>query len=121
MSIEILAEPQSIAIRLTGWDGLLAGRRRLDIPAKAIAGAAAIPRDQVAPPRAVLTNMGSYLPGLLYYGRFGIGPAREFWAARRQPALVVINCRDWRYTRVVLGVPEPELAAGTVRLVIGGR
>jgi hypothetical protein len=121
MAIEVVGEPQAITIHLRGWDGLLAARRRLVVPAERIVAATVAPSREVRRPGVVLINTGSYLPGLLYYGRFGSGSAREFWAVRRQQSLVVIECRDWDYARVVLGVPDPEVVAGTVRLVAGGR
>ena len=121
MAIEVTAVPGSVTIRPRGGDGVLAARRRLEIPAERILDATVSPRAEVRRPAVSPVNLGSYLPGLLYYGRFGVGRAVEFWAVRRQERLVVIECRDWDYTRVVLGVPEPEAVAGTVRLVAGGR
>lgn len=124
MAVEVAAEPGVVTIHLRGWDWLLAARRQLQIPAAHIARVSTVPRRAAGLPgrgRGLLTNVGTYLPGLLYYGRFGAGGSREFWAVRRQPSLVVIECLDWRYARVVLGVSEPEQAAGTVRLVAGGR
>jgi hypothetical protein len=121
MAIEIAAEPRAVTIHLRGWDWVFAARRRLEIPAEHIAGAAVVPRDEVHRPAVSLASQGSFLPGVLHYGPFGRGPNREFWAVRRQERLVVIDCRGWGYARVVLGVPEPEMVAGTVRLVTGGR
>jgi len=121
MSIEIAAEPEAVTIHLRGWDRVFSARRRLEIPAQRILRASVVPRDEVRRPAVSLTSTGSYLPGVLLYGPFGRGSKREFWAVRRQTEVVVIECRGWDYARVVLGVPEPELVAGTVRLVAGGR
>lgn len=121
MAIEIAAEPGAVTVRLRGWDRVFSTRRRLEIPARCIAGATVIARAEIRRPVVSLTNTGAYLPGLLHYGPFGRGPNREFWAVRRQERLVVIECRGWSYARVVLGVPEPEMVAGTVRLVTGPR
>ncbi len=121
MAIEVAVEPGAVTVHLRGWDWVLAARCRLVIPAERIAGVTIAPRTEVHRPGVSLTNTGTYLPGLLYYGRFGMGPAREFWAVRCQERLVVIECRDWDYVRVVLGVPDPEVVAGTVRLVAGAR
>lgn len=121
MAIEIAAEPRAVTIHLRGWDWVFSARRRLEIPAWCIVGAAVIAREEIRRPVVSLTNTGTYLPGVLHYGPFGRGPNREFWAVRRQEWLVVIECRGWGYARVVLGVPDPEVVAGTVRLVAGAR
>ena len=120
MSIELTTEPGTVQVRLGGIEGVLALKRRLDIPAHLITAAEAI--DRRAIPRGQGTWLrapGTYIPGLIRHGSYGHAPHREFWAVFRPKRVLVVAIRDWEYTRVVLGVADPEVHASAITAAIG--
>jgi hypothetical protein len=120
MSIEITTEPQSLQVRLGGIEGVLALKRRLDIPTHLVTGAEAIDRKDI--PRGEGTWLrapGTYVPGLVRHGSYGRPPHREFWAVFRPRRVLVISVRDWEYTRVVLGIGDPEVHASAISAAAG--
>ena len=119
MSIEITTEPQNLAVRLGGIEGLLALKRRLDIPTHLVTRAEAIDRKDI--PRGEGTWLrapGTYVPGLVRHGSYGHAPHREFWAVFRPKRVLVLSIRDWEYTRVVLGIADPEVQASAISAAI---
>ena len=120
MSIEVTTEPQTVRVRVGGIEGLLALKRNLDIPTHLVTAAEAIDRKDI--PRGQGTWLrapGTYIPGLIRHGSYGHAPHREFWAVFRPKRVLVIAVRDWEYTRVVLGIADPEVHASAISAAIG--
>jgi hypothetical protein len=94
MSIELTTEPQTVHVRLGGISGLLAIKRRLDVPTHLITDVEAMDR------RAIPPGEGTWL--------------RAF----RPKRVLVITIRDWDYARVVLGLADPEMHASAISAAI---
>lgn len=57
---------------------------------------------------------GTYVPGLIRYGSYGLQPNREFWAVYRPSEVLVLRMANWDYGRAVLGVNEPHRIAASL-------
>ncbi len=120
MSIEISIEPQTVQVRLGGIEGLLALKRRLDIPTHLVTEAVAIDRKDIPGGEGTwLRAPGTYIPGLVRHGSYGRPPHREFWAVFRPRRVLVVAVRDWEYCRVVLGMRDPEVHASAISAASG--
>lgn len=115
MGIELNTDPTTVQIRLGGVHGVLAIKRHLDIPTHLITSVEAMDRRVIPPGQGTwLRAPGTYIPGLIRYGSYSRAPYREFWAVFRQRRVLVITIRDWEYSRVVLGIPDPDTHAGSI-------
>jgi hypothetical protein len=110
--MKIDVTPSQITVTLSVFETPFAMKHRLEIPTENIALATAVDRSEVH--RPLVRAPGTYLPGLLSYGSFGVGEGREFWAVPGRPRLLVIDIQNWTYSRAVLAVPDPDQVAGTI-------
>jgi hypothetical protein len=119
MAIEITTQPKQIQIDLTGVNGVLAIKRHLEISTHLITEVSAMDRKAIPPGEGTwLRAPGTHLPGLVRHGSYGRVPHREFWAVFRQKRVLVITIRDWDYTRVILGIGDPETHAAAISTVL---
>ena len=119
MSIKLSTGPQTVHVRLGGIEGVLAVKRRLAIPTQLITGVEAIDRTAIPPGEGTwLRAPGTHIPGLVRHGSYGQPPHREFWAVFRPKRVLVLAIRDWEYTRVVLGISDPDLHASAISAAI---
>ena len=119
MSIELSIDGENLRLRLGGIERLLALKRHLEVPAHLVTGVAALDRTAIPPGKGTwLRAPGTYIPGLIRHGSYGVPPHREFWAVFRQRRVLVVNVRDWDYARLVLGIPEPDVHASTIAAAV---
>jgi len=112
MAIDIEVSKDLVVVNLTGKDRFFALKSRLRIPAEKISSVEVLPRREVPPARgAVIRLPGTYIPGVVQHGSYGLGANREFWAVYRQEEVVVISVDDWDYRRLVLGTDNPAIDA----------
>lgn len=112
MAIDIEVSKDLVVVNLTGKDRFFALKGRLRIPAEKIRSVEVLPRREVPPGRGTLIRLpGTYIPGVVRHGSYGLGPNREFWAVYRQDEVVVISVDDWAYRRLVLGTTNPAMDA----------
>jgi hypothetical protein len=106
-----------VAITLSPIGTLLAMKHSLHIPTANITSAAAMDRSEV-PARGLIRAPGTYVPGLLTYGSFGVGEHRQFWAVPGRPRVLVIDIDGWHYSRVVLAISDPDQAAASINAAL---
>ena len=118
MSISVTSKPGRISVEMSGASALAAMRCRVELPPTTITSVSVRPRRQVRWRRAWLRLPGTHLPGVIRYGSYGVGANREFWAAKRQSEVVVIETDGGPYRRIVLGVDDPYGVAGAITAAI---
>jgi hypothetical protein len=97
---------------MSGLDRLFALKGRLDVPKSHITKVKVMERKAVpSTPGTLLRAPGTRIPGLIRHGSYGREPDREFWAVYRHREVVVIEIADWAYSRLVLGMRDPHVAA----------
>jgi hypothetical protein len=121
VSISVTIEEGDLRVRLRGIDRLLAIRREVTVALDRIVGAAAVPRGSIPVGEGTwLRAPGTHIPGLVRHGSYGREPHREFWAVFRRDPVLVIETAGGDYTRIVLGIGDPEgIAAGITRRIDG--
>lgn len=114
MVIGVRVESQMLLVRLGPIGRVLAVKRRLEIPLHLVDGAAAMDREDIPPGDGTwLRAPGTHIPRLIRYGSYGRAPHREFWAVMRQKRVLVVTVADWDYTRVILGMSDPDTPAAS--------
>lgn len=120
MGIQIHVESASIQVRLSSLTGVLAVKRRLEIPLHLVVDATAVDRKAIPSGDGTwLRAPGTHIPGLIRYGSYGRKPHREFWAVLRPRRVLVIAVRDWDYVRVILGMADPDSPAAAIGAALG--
>ena len=99
-----------LVVALGPWDRLLCLRASVRVPLREIRAVRVVDRGEL--PRPGLRLPGSYLPGVLTAGSYGVGADRSFWDIRRAERVLLVLCRPGaEYARLVLEVPDPEATA----------
>ncbi len=111
--MKIETDLQTVTVTLSPIETLLAFRHRLSIPIETITSVRSVKRNEV-PYGSLFRKLGTHLPGVARYGLYGVGDATQFWAAVRREKLLVIDTEGWKYARVVLSVPDPDMAAAII-------
>lgn len=94
---------ETLKVRMEGWEIVWALKRSLSLPLKNIAGVGTtIPR----PTWKEVKAPGTMLPGMIKAGTYYTGRGKEFWYAKRGKKFLVLELRNERYKRVILGVPN---------------
>lgn len=107
----------TLTLRLAPLEVPLAFKAKLEVPIHRIVSAEGTPRSEV-PHGPLIRAPGTYIPGLVRFGSYGRKPNRQFWAVFRQDPVLVIDIEGWDYQRLVVGVPDPAQAAGTIQMAI---
>lgn len=72
------------------------------------------------PGEPVGLKIGAGLPGIIECGTWETGEGQEFWDVARDAPSLEITCSGGRYTRLVLGVADPERAREQVAAALSG-
>jgi hypothetical protein len=102
------------------WAKLWCFRSRIVIPFDKIIGV----RTTDEPRRLIrwwVRIGGTWLPGLVMAGRYGLFQPRAFAVVGTARPVVVIETRDYRYQYVVFSNDEPEATARKIEKAIGRR
>lgn len=113
MGIDVTVGQDSVNVELSGWDRIFALKSRLTIPRDRITGVSVVHRSEVGWPPA-LRAPGTFVPGAIKHGSYGVGAKREFWALFRQERVLIMEVDQWKYARVVLGLQDADLVAITI-------
>jgi hypothetical protein len=98
-----------LVVSLGFWDTLLCVRGSVRVPLAQLRAVRAVGRGELPPPGLRLP--GSFLPGVVTAGSYGVRK-RVFWDVRRADRLLLIECQpDAGYEALVLEVPDPDGAA----------
>lgn len=112
MTVAVRVAHDRVTVELRGLDRILSLKSRLDVPSGAITAVEAKPRESVQRlPGRWLRLPGTYVPSMVHHGSYGLGADREFWAIFRQERVLVIRAHGWDYSRLILGVPNPDEVA----------
>ena len=98
-----------LVVTMEGMDRFWSLRRRIAVPLASVRGATADPG--VTREAAGLRAPGTYVPRFLTAGTFYKDGERVFWNLRGSREAVVIELRDQRYARLVLGVADARATA----------
>ena len=110
--IELTGDVLTVHIR--GVDRLLALQSTVEVPLRHIAGV------EVDPPDAHrvwhgLRMGGTNLPGVITAGHFVQHGQWSFWDVHDPAKSIAIELHDEGYSRLVIGVDDPETTAASIR------
>ena len=109
--------PETLTVRLSGWDRVWALRSRVEVP---LAHVRAVEIDPSAA-RGWWKGArlpGTHLPGVIIAGTFLRGGERTFYSVRDPAKAVVIHLADERYTRLVVQVADPPATVAAIRRAV---
>ena len=109
----------ALIIHVRGMDRVFALKSRLEIPLSHVLGAQADP--EVAHPAAWkgLRLTATQIPWVVTAGTFYQEGERVFWDVHDPQKVVVIQLKDERYARLVIGVDDPPATAAAIQGAIG--
>ncbi len=109
MAVNARVETDAVVVELSGVDRILALTHRLRLPIESITSVESKPRESIQRlPGRWLRLPGTYVPSMVHHGSYGLGANREFWALFRQERALVIRLEGWEYSRLILGVADPD-------------
>ena len=97
-----------VAVRIGGIDRLWAVSSGLRIPLGHVRRAAVIDRAEALATASHLRLPGTYFPGVIRAGTFGVGDRRELWCVRRADRVLMLELEGERYRRVIVEIPDAE-------------
>lgn len=95
-----------VELHLTGLDMLLTLRRKIEFPISSVSSVSVEPSGRNTPP--LLRAPGTYVPRLVTAGTFRGEDRKEFWNVRRAKRQLIINIEGENYTKLVLGLKDPD-------------
>ena len=108
MTISLVVTPSGLRVHFTGADRVATFSRGLHVPFGRIVGSRVMTREDAVASSPRLPCPGSWWPGRMRAGCWGIGERRQLWAARRGPYVVVIYLSGRPFHRLVVDVAEPQ-------------
>ena len=114
MAISLAVTPTGLRMQFTGVDRVAACTQGIDVSFERIVGSRVMTRGEAIASSPHLPCPGSWWPGRLRAGSWGIGERRQLWGVRRSPCVVVVYLSGRPFHRLVVDVEEPE---GTHRAV----
>lgn len=116
---EVELTEDAMIIHVRGMDRIFALKSRLEIPLSHVAGAKV--GAEVAHPAwwKSLRLTATQIPWVVTAGTFYQEGERVFWDVHDPEKVVVIQLKDERYARLVIGVDDPPATAAAIRGAIG--
>jgi hypothetical protein len=114
VSVEVVRA--TLRVEPLGLDKLWCLRRHVLVPVSAVTGSRVAMRENLILPNLRLP--GSYIPGIIAAGSYGVGRHRAFWNVRRGQRLLVIDCAPGNrsgYHQLVLEMPNPDASASALQ------
>jgi hypothetical protein len=106
MAIGLVVTPTGLQVRFTGVDRVAACSRGLHVPFERILGSRVMTRDDAVASSPRLPCPGSWWPGRLRAGSWGVGERRQLWGVRRGRDVVVVYLSGRPFHRVVVDVAD---------------
>jgi hypothetical protein len=106
MAISLVVTPTGLRVQFTGADLIATCSRGLDVPFERVVGSRVMPRGDAVASSPRLPCPGSWWPGRLRAGSWGIGERRQLWAVRRGEDVVVVYLSGRPFHRLVLDVGD---------------
>ena len=107
MPVSVKFDAATLTVSFQGRDRLWAFSRGITVGWDRVAGAAAVDRSAAEKSVSRLRMGGTYVPGRLRAGRYGLGDRRQLWCVRRAPRVLAIDLVG-RPCRVVVEVEDPD-------------
>lgn len=108
MAISLAVTPTGLRMQFTGVDRVAACSRGLDVSFERIVGSRVMTRGEAIASSPRVPCPGSWWPGRLRAGSWGIGERRQLWGVRRSPRVIVVYLSGRPFHRLVVDVEEPE-------------
>ncbi|WP_133252080.1 hypothetical protein [Actinomycetospora cinnamomea] len=108
MTISLVVTPTGLRVQFTRSDRAAACRRGLHVPYERIVGSRVMPRRAAVASSPRLPSPGTWWPGRLRAGSWGIGERRQLWAVRGGTHVVVVYLSGRPFHRVVVDVEDPR-------------
>jgi hypothetical protein len=118
MAISLVVTPTGLRVQCTGIDLLATGTRGLDVPFERIVGSRVMSRDDAVASSPRVPCPGTWWPGRLRCGSWGIGERRQLWAVRDGASVVVVYLSGRPFHRLVVDVGGTD-AESTHRQIEG--
>jgi hypothetical protein len=110
MAISLVVTPKGLRVQFTGADRVAACSWGLDVPFERIVGSRVMTRSDAVASSPRPPCPGSWWPGRLRAGSWGIGERRQLWGVRRGEHVVVVYLSGRPFHRVVVDVEDPQHA-----------
>ena len=107
MAISLVVTPSGLRMRFSGADLVAGCSRGLDVPFERIVGSRVMSRDDAVASSPRFPCPGSWWPGRLRAGSWGIGERRQLWGVHRSRHVVVVYLSGRPFHRVVVDVADP--------------
>jgi hypothetical protein len=109
---------ESLTVHVTGADRILAFKSTITVPLAHVTG---ITQDSTEAAKAFhgLRLPGTGIPGVLTAGSFLKSGEWTFWDVHDPDKAVVIRLNHEHYSRLVVGVDDPETTLEAVRAALG--
>ncbi|WP_328311219.1 hypothetical protein [Actinomycetospora sp. NBC_00405] len=108
MAISLAVTPSGLRMRFTGVDRVAACSRGIDVSFERIVGSRVMSRAEAVASSPHVPCPGSWWPGRLRAGSWGIGERRQLWGVRRSPRVIVVYLSGRPFHRLVVDVEEPD-------------
>jgi hypothetical protein len=95
-----------LELAFTGLDRVAACRRRLHVPFDRVVGSRVLSRSDAVASSPRLPCPGSWWPGRVRVGCWGVGERRQLWSVRRSADVVVVYLSGRPFHRVVVEVED---------------
>ena len=110
----------TLTVRVTGIDQVLAFKHTLEVPLEHVAGI-----DQDSEEAGTIFHglrlPGTSLPGIVTAGSYFRAGEWSFWDVHDPRNAVIIRLKDEHYSRAVIGVDDPSGTIDLVRKALAGR
>jgi hypothetical protein len=110
---EIELSNESLVVKVTGVDKVLALKSRLEVPLEHVSGVEIRPEAARAWWHGYRMP-GTHIPGVITAGSFYQSGEWVFWDVHDPDKTVAIQLRHEHYTRLVIQVDDPEATAATI-------
>lgn len=108
MVVSIDVTGTGLRVRFTGADRAAACSSGLDVPFGRVIGSRVMTRADAVASSPRVPCPGSWWPGRLRVGSWGIGERRQLWGARGGAYVVVVYLSGRPFHRIVVEVAEPR-------------
>jgi len=112
---EVELTEDALLIHVQGLDRIFALRSRLEIPLSHVMGAEADPEVGLPAWWKSLRLTATQIPWVVTAGTFYQEGERVFWDVHDPEKVVVIQLKDERYARLVIGVADPPTTAAAIQ------
>jgi hypothetical protein len=106
--IDLDVTASGLRVRFTGVDLAAACSAGLDVPFSRVVGARVMTREDAVASSPRVPCPGTWWPGRLRVGAWGIGERRQLWGARGGAYVVVVYLSGRPFHRLVVEVEEPR-------------